>query len=258
MTASVPPIAHAEQDRIEAVQPDAVQVGGLPPQRRHLGGARATRGTNRPTAAAIPARTTTIHPRTTTIRRGVTAPCHRVGADGCSGGHGDPPLHPRADGAPRQGRRSRGLGTGRPLRRRGDALPARCDRYALPRGLGQRIRSRGGLSLRKRRASVRAGASVGAGAGVRARARRGCCCCGTPCTGTGCRAPSVVGHLGVHARRPRLLAQLAPQVARRSPRPRGARRPGRCRPAVPSRFTTRPSTSTVCTSPRWAWNATWP
>ena len=27
---------------------------------------------------------------------------------------------------------------------------------------------------------------------------------------------------------------------------------------VPSLFTTWPSTTTVCTSPRWAWKATWP
>ncbi len=37
------------------------------------------------------------------------------------------------------------------------------------------------------------------------------------------------------------------------------RRSARSTPtSSPSCFTTRPSTSTVCTSPRWAWKATWP
>ena len=65
-------------------------------------------------------------------------------------------------------------------------------------------------------------------------------------------------HVGVHALLPRLLAQRRRAGTRPSPRPRAGPRPRSTPTSRCSRFTTRPSTSTVCTSPRWAWKATWP
>ncbi len=80
----------------------------------------------------------------------------------------------------------------------------------------------------------------------------------TRCTGTGCP-----GRLGARAARGTCPAATPPRRAptagsRPSPRPRGAPAARSMPTSLCAYFTTRPSTSTVCTSPRWAWNATWP
>ena len=79
------------------------------------------------------------------------------------------------------------------------------------------------------------------------------------CTGTGSpgstpRRPAARGTCPA-ARPPRRTRRAGTRWSTRSP---GAPAPGRCRPACRRDFTTRPSTTTVCTSPRWAWKATCP
>ena len=78
------------------------------------------------------------------------------------------------------------------------------------------------------------------------------------CTGRDCRGSVVSGISGCMPLGPRVVAELAHRELD-GLLDRAARvRRGRCRRAGASCLTTRPLTRTVCTSPRWAWNATCP